>query len=181
MVALGAIVAPALHTVTDAMEWINGGFTAPQLWLNYVAFLLIPAVMLGLYGIQRPQISKVGLAGALLYGFAFVYFAHTTLTAIAGNVPDYDQLWAQLGMIYTIHGVAMLVGGGAFGWATIRALSVSRLGGLAVSRGSSRQPARGATSGTGSPADSRHDDPQRRPHSHGAGCLASIGNNCLRR
>jgi hypothetical protein len=137
-VALGAILAPALHTVTDAMEWINGGFTAPQLWLNYLAFLPIPAVMLGLYGIQRPQISKLGLAGALLYGMAFIYFAHTTLTAIAGHVPNYDQLWDQLGTVYTIHGVAMLVGGAAFGWATIRAGVLPAwtgwlfLGGLAV-------------------------------------------------
>ncbi len=121
VIAVGAMLAPAAHTVTDAMEWLNGGFTAPQLWLNYLAFLPIPAVLLGLYCVQRPQISRVGLAGALLYGFAFIYFAHTTLTAIAGHVANYDQLWDQLGKVYTVHGVAMLVGGAAFGWATIRA------------------------------------------------------------
>ena len=103
------------------MEWLTGGFTPPQLWLNYIAFLPLPAVLLGLYSVQRPQISRVGLAGALLYGFAFIYFAHTTLTAIAAHVPDYDHLWDELGMLYTLHGVVMLVGGAAFGWATIRA------------------------------------------------------------
>jgi hypothetical protein len=121
LVALGAIVAPAAHTATDAMEWMNGGFTPAQLWLNYAAFLPLPAIMLGLYAVQRPRISMIGLVGALLYGFAFVYFTHTTLAALAAHVPDYDQLWDQLGVVYTVHGVVMLIGGGAFAYATIRA------------------------------------------------------------
>ncbi len=121
LIALGAILAPAAHTATDAMEWLHGGFTPPQLWLNYAAFLPLPAIMLGLYAVQRPRISLTGLIGALLYGFAFVYFTHTTLAALAAHVPDYEQLWDQLGTLYTVHGVVMLVGGGAFGYATIRA------------------------------------------------------------
>lgn len=138
LIALGAILAPAAHTATDAMEWLNGGFTPAQLWLNYAAFLPLPAIMLGLYAVQRPRIAMIGLIGALLYGFAFVYFTHTTLAAIADHVPDYDQLWDQLGMVYTVHGVVMLVGGGAFGYATIRARVFPAwcgwlfLGGLAV-------------------------------------------------
>lgn len=121
LVALGAVIAPALHTLTDVLEWISGGFTAPQLWLNYAAFLPVPAVMLGLYAVQRPHISRVGLAGAVGYGIAFVYFAHTTLLAIALHVPTYDQLWDQLGVVYTAHGALMIAGGAAFGWASVRA------------------------------------------------------------
>lgn len=121
LIGLGAIVAPIAHSATDAMEWLNGGFTPPQLWLNYFAFLPLPAILLGLYAVQRPRITRLGLAGALLYGFAFVYFTHTTLAALAARVPDYDRLWDQLGRTYTVHGVVMLVGGGLFGWATVRA------------------------------------------------------------
>jgi hypothetical protein len=137
-IALGAILAPALHSATDAMEWLHGGFTSPQLWLNYLAFLPLPAIMLGLYAVQRPRIARLGLVGALLYGFAFVYFTHTTLTAISAHAPDYESLWNQLGATYTLHGVLMLLGGAIFGWATIQARIFPRwtgwlfLGGLTV-------------------------------------------------
>jgi hypothetical protein len=83
LIALGAILAPALHSVTDVMEWVHGGFFPAQLWLNYLAFLPVPVVMLGLYAAQRPRISRLEMAGALLYGFAFVDFTHTTLLALA--------------------------------------------------------------------------------------------------
>lgn len=121
VVCWGAIVAPALHSLTDAMEWMQGGFSPLQLWLNYAAFLPLPAVMLGLYAVQRPRIGALGLAGALGYGFAFIYFAHTTLVAIARHAPDYAQLWHELGPTYTIHGALMIVGGAMFGIATFRA------------------------------------------------------------
>jgi hypothetical protein len=120
-IALGAIVLPALHSVTDAMEWIHGGFFPLQLWLNYFCFVPLPAVMLGLYAVQRPRISQLGLLGALLYGFAFVYFTHTTLLALALDTPNYAELWQHLGSIYTLHGVLMIVGGVCFGWASLRA------------------------------------------------------------
>jgi len=138
LVAAGAILAPGLHSLTDAMEWLQGGFSPLQLWLNYLAFLPMPAVMLGLYGAQRPAIGRLGLAGALLYGFAFVYFTHTTLLAMSLHTATYDQLWAQLGWVYTLHGAGMLAGGACFGWATVRAGVLPRwtaalfLGGLAL-------------------------------------------------
>lgn len=121
LVGWGAIVAPALHSLTDAMEWWQGGFSPLQLWLNYAAFLPLPAVLLGLYAMQRPRIGALGLAGALGYGFAFIYFAHTTLVALASSAPDYASLWHELGPTYTVHGALMIVGGAAFGIATWRA------------------------------------------------------------
>jgi hypothetical protein len=121
LIVLGAILAPALHSVTDVMEWVHGGFSPVQLWLNVLAFVPVPAVMLGLYAAQRPRISHLGLAGGLLYGFAFVYFTHTTLLALALQTPTYADLWKHLGSIYTAHGVLMIVGGVCFGWASLRA------------------------------------------------------------
>jgi len=44
LIASGALVAPALHTATDAMQWAQDGFSAPQLWINYVAFVPLPAI-----------------------------------------------------------------------------------------------------------------------------------------
>lgn len=121
LVGSAAIIAPAVHSLTDASEWLSGGFSTPALWLNYAAFLPLPALLLGLYALQRPRISILGLAGAILYGFAFIYFAHTTLFALALRTENYQQLWEQLGGIYTVHGGVMVVGGLAFAWATARA------------------------------------------------------------
>jgi hypothetical protein len=125
-VALGAIGAPLLHSVTDLMEWLQGGFSPLQLWANYLAFLPIPAILIGLYAAQRPRISRWGLVGAVLYGFAFVFFTFTTLLAILGKVPSYADLWEQLGPLYTVHGALMIAGGLLFGSATLKAQVLPR-------------------------------------------------------
>lgn len=125
-VAFGAIAAPLLHSLTDLLEWLQGGFSPLQLWANYLAFLPLPAILIGLYSAQRPRISRWGLVGAVLYGFAFIFFAFTTLQAIVERVPTYADLWAQLGRLYTVHGALMLVGGVLFGAATWKARAVPR-------------------------------------------------------
>lgn len=110
-VGLAAVLAPALHSVTDLMEWLHGGFSAIQLWLNYLAFLPMAWMLLGLYVVLRPRGHALALAGALLYGVAFTYFAHTTLFALATRAATYEALWDALGTLYTVHG-ALMVGGG---------------------------------------------------------------------
>lgn len=126
LIGWSAIAAPALHTVTDLIEWIQGGFSPPQLWLNYAAFVPLPAILIGLFAAQRPQIGALGLAGAVSYGFAFIYFAHTTLVAISTKAADYEALWSGLGATYTLHGAMMVAGGAAFAWATLRAAVLPR-------------------------------------------------------
>ncbi|MBK9214147.1 MAG: hypothetical protein IPM59_00880 [Chloracidobacterium sp.] len=121
LVGLGAIVAPTLHSITDLMEWLQGGFSPVQLWLNYFAFLLVPAVLVGLYAVQRPRIGRMGLVGSLLYGFSFIYFAHSTLHALEAGVQTYEGLWAELGWLYSLHGAAMILGGVLFGSAALKA------------------------------------------------------------
>lgn len=116
-----AIAAPLLHSATDALEWRQHGFSVVQLWLNYLAFLPMPAMMLGLHAAQRPRIGGAGLAGALLYGIAFIYFAHTTLFALETATHDYGQLWHRLGPLYTAHGAMMVLGGVFYGVASLRA------------------------------------------------------------
>jgi len=115
-VGIAALVAPALHSLTDVMEWGHGGFSPIQLWLNYVAFLPMPWLLLGLYSTHEPRPNAVGLIGALLYGVAFTYFAHTTLYALSEQVPTYEALWARLGTVYTVHGSLMVLGGLMFAW-----------------------------------------------------------------
>ena len=119
-VGLCALVAPALHTVTDVMELYNRGFTDAQLWLNLLAFLPMPLLLLGIYSVQVPKPGVDGLLGALLYGAAFAYFTYTTLFALAERVPTYDELWERLGVVYTFFGGLMVCGGLLFGWSAFR-------------------------------------------------------------
>lgn len=115
-----ALVAPALHSVTDVMEWYNRGFTDTQLWLNLLAFLPMPLLLLGLCSVQVPKPGFYGVLGALLYGLAFAYFTYTTLYALAERVPTYDDLWARLGPVYTVFGGLMVCGGLLFAWSALR-------------------------------------------------------------
>lgn len=57
VVGWAAIVAPVLHCITDAMEWHQGGFSPVQLRLNYLAFLPMPWLLLGIYALlaQTPN------------------------------------------------------------------------------------------------------------------------------
>jgi hypothetical protein len=125
-VGTAAIVAPLVHTLTDAMEWWQGGFSAAQLWLNYGAFLVLPWLLLGLYALRARAFGAMGLAGALLHGAAFTYFAHTTLFALALKLPDYATLWQRLGTAYTLHGALMVVGGLLFAFAGLRGAAFPR-------------------------------------------------------
>ena len=119
-VGIAALVAPALHSLTDVMEWYHGGFSDVQLWLNYIAFLPMSWLLLGLYAVHRSRPNIVGLIGALLYGAAFTYFAYTTLYALTEHVPSYEVLWSRLGGLYTFHGALMVIGGLMFAWAALR-------------------------------------------------------------
>lgn len=121
VVGLAAVAAPLLHIATDLMEWRQGGFSDAQLWLNYLAFLPMPWLLLGIHAVHEPRPAAYGLAGALLYGAAFTYFAFTTLYAIADGFPDYATLWEWTGPTYTVHGGLMITGGALFGIAVLRA------------------------------------------------------------
>ena len=72
---------------------ISGGFSPLQLSLNYLGFLPMPVLLVGLYAVQRPGITRVGLLGALLYGGTFVYFAHTTLYALQERISVTRPSW----------------------------------------------------------------------------------------
>jgi hypothetical protein len=126
IVGAAAIAAPSLHTVTDAMEWYQGGFSAAQLWLNYAAFLPMPWLLLGIYATCSTTLGARALVGAVLYGFAFTYFAHTTLLALALGTPNYEVLWERLGLAYTVHGAMMVIGGLLFASAALRSNELPR-------------------------------------------------------
>lgn len=120
-IGAAAVAGPALHLLSDALEWIGRGFSPAQLWLSYLGFVLVPVVMVGLYAVQRPRVPPGALLGAVVYGAAFVYFAHTALYALAERIADYATLVAGLGTAYTVHGALMIVGGLLFAIGSLRA------------------------------------------------------------
>jgi hypothetical protein len=126
VVGATAIAAPVLHCITDAMEWLQGGFSPAQLWLNYFAFLPMPWLLLCIYALHAEQLGRAALVGALLYGAAFTYFAYTTLYALQSQAPDYETLWQKLGFLYSIHGAVMVVGGLLFAWTALRSSALPR-------------------------------------------------------
>ncbi len=122
-----ALIAPILHSITDVMEWYHGGFSEAQLWINYVAFIPMSWLLLGIYAVHEQRPNAAGLVGAILYGAAFTYFAYTTLVALDLQVPTYELLWQQLGETYTVHGALMVLGGVLFSWSALRARWLPRL------------------------------------------------------
>jgi hypothetical protein len=126
-VGIAAVVAPALHCVSDVLEWMHQGFGDGQLWLTYVAFLPMPWLLLGIYAVHQPRPGVAGLVGAILYGIAFTYFAHTALYALAERIPTYEALWQRLGATYTVHGALMVAGGLSFAWSVLRAGQLPRV------------------------------------------------------
>lgn len=135
LIGSAAVLFPALHTLSDVLELRSAGFSPPQLWINYVAFVGIPFVPLGLHAIQRPRTGWLSLGGALLYGAAFVFFAATTVYALVGRTRDYPTLLDELGVVYAAHGVMMVVGGLLFGWGVMRAGVLPRWTGVTLATG----------------------------------------------
>jgi hypothetical protein len=120
-IGLTAVVLSGLYFVTDVLELIHDGFSTPQLVLTYVAEAAIPLFVVGLYAVQRPQIGRLGLLGAVGYAYAYVFFTGTVLLALVNQSPDWDALVADLGPWVTVHGLLMVLAGSAFGAAVIRA------------------------------------------------------------
>lgn len=121
LIGFAAIIGPGLHLLSDIMEVWSGEFSDAQLSINYVAFLIIPYMILGLHSIQRKRGEWMSFWGAVLYGFSFIFFAGTTLFALFQSTSDYSRLWEELGLIYTAHGILMIVGGLMFSISVIRA------------------------------------------------------------
>ncbi len=126
IIGLATIMAFTLHILSDFLEVFSGGFSAAQLWINYVAFLPIPFLMIGLYAVQLPLSGWISLTGAIAYGTSFIFFAGTTLYALVAKTANYSTLLEELGSIYTFYGGLMVTGGILFGIAVIIARVLPR-------------------------------------------------------
>lgn len=116
-----AVVSTAVYFASDVLEASHGGFTTVQLWLTLACEATLPAFVLGLYQVQRPQIGRLGRYGAVAYAIAFLYFTYTVSYALAHGTPDFTALSRTLNPAMTVFGAVMVAAGIAFGVATYRA------------------------------------------------------------
>ncbi len=116
-----ALVFSALYFLSDVVEGLQGGFSTGQLWMTLVAEAAIPVFVIGLYLVQRPQIGRLGLVGAVAYAYAFVYFTGTVVYALVDGTSNYAALGDALDPWMTLHGAIMVLAGIAFGSAVVRA------------------------------------------------------------
>jgi hypothetical protein len=120
LIGIISIAAPILHLFTDILEVFQSGFSVLHLSINYIAFILIPIMIIGLFAIQRPHIGWLGFIGSIGYAIAFIYFASTTTYALLQKIPNYEILISKLGLFYTINGGLMIICGIIFGIEIIR-------------------------------------------------------------
>jgi hypothetical protein len=73
LLGLAALVFSVLYFVSDVWETVQGGFSAPQLWLTLVAEAAIPVVVVGLYLAQRPSIARHAAIAAGAYAYAYLF------------------------------------------------------------------------------------------------------------
>lgn len=135
VLGVAAVLFSLLYFLTDVLEILQGGFSAPQLWLTLIAEAAIPFLVIGLYLAQRPQIARSAAIAAGLYAYAYVYFTGTVVVALVQGTPDYATLADQLGIWMTVHGAIMLIAGVWFGIAVARAGVLPRWTGIALAVG----------------------------------------------
>ena len=108
-VGIAALVAPALHSLTDAMEWRHAGFSTTQLWLNYIAFLPMPWLLLGLYSAHDTTAERGRPHGSdSLRGGIHVLCPYLALCAGRADFPRTRPCGLGLAALYTVHGTLMV-------------------------------------------------------------------------
>ena len=132
VVGLTSVILSALYLVSDVVEVIQGGFSTVQLVLTFAVEAAIPFLVIGLYLVQRPRIGALGLGGAAVYAYTFVFFTGTVWFALVDGTSDWNELVGRLGIWMTIHGALMVFSGFAFGLAVVRAAVLPRWTGVAL-------------------------------------------------
>jgi hypothetical protein len=135
LVGLAAVAFTAVYFISDLIEVAQGGFSTFRLVLTYVGEAAIPLFVIGLYAVQRPRIGRLGFLGAIAYAYSYVFFTSTVVYALISGTPNYKALAKLFGPWMTVHGLILLLGGLAFGWAVVRAGVLPRWTGVCLMAG----------------------------------------------
>lgn len=132
LVGFSAVAFSALYLISDVIETAQGDFTTARLVLTYLGEAAIPFFVIGLYAIPRPRLGSLGLLGAVAYAYSYVFFTGTVVYALAAGTPNWHALTKVFGAWLVVHGVIMVIGGVAFGWAVVRARALPRWTGICL-------------------------------------------------
>lgn len=121
MLGLAVVGVFTLYLLSDLLEVLGGGFSTGQLLLTFAVEAAIPFVVVGLCMAQKPPIGTLGQAGALAFGYSYVFFAFTALYALVAQMPNFHVLSEQFGLLFIANGALMVTGGLAFAIASLRA------------------------------------------------------------
>ena len=131
-VGVAAIGFSAVYLASDILEIGQGQFSTLRLALTYAGEAAIPLFVLGLYALQRPRIGRLGLVGATVYAYSYVFFTSTVVYALVAPAPDYHAVTTAFGAWMVVHGLIMVIGGAAFGVAVARARVLPRWTGICL-------------------------------------------------
>jgi hypothetical protein len=132
VVGLAAILFPIIYFVADLIETAQGNFSTARLVLAYIAESAIPLFVLGLYATQRPRIGRLGLFGAVGYAYSFVFFTSTVVYALTAHLSNWKAVTHVFGGWFILAGAIMVIGGAAFGLASIKAEVLPRWTGMVL-------------------------------------------------
>lgn len=134
-VALAAILFPLAYFVADVIEVVQGGFSTTRLVVTYIGEAGIPLFVPALGWLRHDNMGrrrKLGLIGAALYAYSYVFFTSTVVYALAAHTRNWDAVVDTFGPWMTIHGGLMVIGGVAFGAAIITSGAYPRWTGIAL-------------------------------------------------
>jgi hypothetical protein len=134
-IGLAIVLFTGMYLLSDVVEAMQGGFSPGQLWLTLVAEATIPAFVIGLYLVQRPQIGRVGQLSALAYAYSYVFFTGTVVYALVDGTKDFTALSDRLNPWMSLHGAIMVLAGLGFGYAVLKARILPRWTGVALGAG----------------------------------------------
>jgi hypothetical protein len=127
-----AVLGSVGYFLSDLIEAVQGGFSTGQLWLTLAAEAVVPVFVVGLALARWPRLGRLGLVGAAVYAYAFVYFTGTVIYALVHHTADFAALSDELGVWMTVHGGLMLLGALGLGSAVLRSGVYPRWTGVAL-------------------------------------------------
>lgn len=132
LVGVAAVGFSLLYFASDVLELFQDGFSTGQLVITYIAEAAIPMFVLGLYVVLRPHLGRLGLAGAMGYAYAYIFYTGTVLVALVDRPDDWAALVTELSPWVTVHGALMVIAGSALGASVIRSGALPRWTGVTL-------------------------------------------------
>lgn len=121
IIPLITITAFALYIITDSIEIAQSAISSFQMIVTYICMAAIPFAVMGLYILDDKEGGALYLTGAVFISLSFIYFSGTASYALVEHINDYADVVKNLGFMYLLHGMILIIGGILFSVALLRA------------------------------------------------------------